>query len=64
MTIEKRLQEIQALPKATAQLADGGFKRTNAYEAIQEIQNALEALKIEELKVEDSAYSLAKKLMK
>jgi hypothetical protein len=64
MTIEQRLQAIQALTKATTQLSSGGFGRNQAYEAIQEIQNALEALKIEELKVEDSAYSLAKKLMK
>ncbi len=64
MTIEQRLEAIQALTKATANLSKSRFVVTDATQAIKELQNALEALQIEELNIDDSALKVAKKIMK
>ena len=62
MTTQERLEAIQALTAAASQLSNRNFSKTNLVMAISEIQNALEALKIDTLNVDESCVKIAKRL--
>ena len=69
MSIEQRLEVIQALTTASARLSsdlDSTYmkKVCDISAAIQQIQEVLKTLQIEQLSVHDSSYGLAKKVMK
>ena len=63
MTTQERLEAIQALTKSVSQLSERNFSKTNLVMAIAEIQNALEALKIDALNVNDSCVKIASKIL-
>ena len=60
MTIQQRLEAINALATAQQQLSQPNQSKTNIITAIKAMQVALEALNIETLSVDDNANRVAK----
>mgnify|MGYP001185866521 CR=1 FL=1 len=64
MTIEQRLEAIQILTVATAALSNGKFGRYEMAKVIAQLQNALDVIGLEELNIDENAYTLLEKLNK
>ena len=64
MTIEQRLEAIQALTKATQKLSQGKFKTYDLGVALAELQHALEVLGIDKLSIDDCAHTISSEINK
>tara|TARA_R110002020_G_scaffold440774_1_gene651432 strand:+ start:431 stop:625 length:195 start_codon:yes stop_codon:yes gene_type:complete len=64
MTIQQRLEAIQALTVATASLSKSKFKKYDLARALAELQHALEVLGIDKLSIDDCVATIASEINK
>ena len=63
MNAQQRLEAISALTKAASHLSITGNDKIKLMLAIQEMQAALDALKIDSLNVDDNSLHIAKAIL-